>query len=816
MAKKTDLVIVESPSKAKTIGKYLGPGYEVKASMGHVRDLPKSKIGVDLEKGFLPNYQPIKGKEDIISDLKKAAKKSGKVYLATDPDREGEAISWHLKELLDIPDDKTYRVTFNEITKNVVNQSIAAPRAIDQNLVNAQQARRILDRIVGYQLSPLLWRKIRRGLSAGRVQSVATRLVVEREEEIRAFQPQEYWTLEADLARVAPNVGTFKAQFYGREKKMELATKEQADAIAAAVAQGKYTVSKVKRQEKNRTPAPPFTTSTLQQEASRKLNMAPARTMSIAQQLYEGIDISGEGTVGLITYMRTDSLRLSEEALAAAKGFIQRRYGPEYYPAQTRHFKTKGNAQDAHEAIRPSDVNLVPDEIKKDLTGEQYRLYKLIWSRFLACQMANAVYDSLSIEVENSGYTFRASHSSLKFSGFTAVYEEGKDEEEEERSSPLPDLKEGEQLESKELKEDQHFTQPPARYSEASLIRALEEKGIGRPSTYAPTISTILNREYVVKEGKALRPTPLGEVVTGLMKDKFQDIVDPAFTAQMEEQLDQVEEGSTNWKQVLEDFYGSFDAELKKAEEELDGERIKVPDEVSEEVCPQCGRNLVIKSGRFGRFLACPGWPECDFTMPLVVEMPGKCPKCGGRLLKRTGKSKKTGKQYTYYCCEHLNHKDESKRCDFMTWDVPVKDNCPVCGQTMFKKAGRGAKKPFCINEACSNFTPEEKRGGWVKRPAEGGEAEGAQEDQAETNLESAEAPQADQTPAPGKKAASKKVSAGKKATATKKTAAAKKTTAAQKGATAAKKTAAKKTAAKKTTAKKSTATKAAKGENQG
>jgi DNA topoisomerase-1 len=816
VAKKTDLVIVESPSKAKTIGKYLGPGYEVKASMGHVRDLPKSKIGVDLEKGFLPNYQPIKGKEDIISDLKKAAKKSGKVYLATDPDREGEAISWHLKELLDIPDDKTYRVTFNEITKNVVNQSIAAPRAIDQNLVNAQQARRILDRIVGYQLSPLLWRKIRRGLSAGRVQSVATRLVVEREEEIRAFQPQEYWTLEADLARVAPNVGTFKAQFYGREKKMELATKEQADAIAAAVAQGKYTVSKVKRQEKNRTPAPPFTTSTLQQEASRKLNMAPARTMSIAQQLYEGIDISGEGTVGLITYMRTDSLRLSEEALAAAKGFIQRRYGPEYYPAQTRHFKTKGNAQDAHEAIRPSDVNLVPDEIKKDLTGEQYRLYKLIWSRFLACQMANAVYDSLSIEVENSGYTFRASHSSLKFSGFTAVYEEGKDEEEEERSSPLPDLKEGEQLESKELKEDQHFTQPPARYSEASLIRALEEKGIGRPSTYAPTISTILNREYVVKEGKALRPTPLGEVVTGLMKDKFQDIVDPAFTAQMEEQLDQVEEGSTNWKQVLEDFYGSFDAELKKAEEELDGERIKVPDEVSEEVCPQCGRNLVIKSGRFGRFLACPGWPECDFTMPLVVEMPGKCPKCGGRLLKRTGKSKKTGKQYTYYCCEHLNHKDESKRCDFMTWDVPVKDNCPVCGQTMFKKAGRGAKKPFCINEACSNFTPEEKRGGWVKRPAEGGEAEGAQEDQAETNLESAEAPQADQTPAPGKKAASKKVSAGKKATATKKTAAAKKTTAAQKGATAAKKTAAKKTAAKKTTAKKSTATKAAKGENQG
>ena len=649
MANKTDLVIVESPSKAKTIGKYLGPGYEVKASMGHVRDLPKSKIGVDIEQGFVPNYQPIKGKEDVIADLKKAAKKSGKVYLATDPDREGEAISWHLKELLDIPDDKTYRVTFNEITKNVVNQSIAAPRAIDQNLVNAQQARRILDRIVGYQLSPLLWRKIRRGLSAGRVQSVATRLVVEREEEIRAFQPQEYWTIEANLARISPNQGSFQAQFHGREKKMELHSKEEAEAIIAQVQQGSFAVSKVKRQEKSRQPAPPFTTSTLQQEASRKLNMTPARTMAIAQQLYEGVDISGEGTVGLITYMRTDSLRLSEEALAAAKGFIQRRYGEEYYPAQPRRFKAKGNAQDAHEAIRPSDVNLVPDEIKKDLTGEQYRLYKLIWSRFLACQMAPALYDSLSIEVENSGYTFRASHSSLKFSGFTAVYEEGKDEEEEEKNSPLPDLKEGEGLNCQGLKQDQHFTQPPARYSEASLIRALEEKGIGRPSTYAPTISTILNREYVVKEGRALRPTALGEVVTGLMKDKFQDIVDPTFTAQMEEQLDKVEEGSADWKKVLSEFYQDFDAELHKAEQELDGERIRVPDEVSEEICPQCGRNLVVKSGRFGRFLACPRWPECDFTMPLVVEMPGKCPKCCGRLLKRTGKSKKTGKQYTYY-----------------------------------------------------------------------------------------------------------------------------------------------------------------------
>ncbi len=719
MATKTDLVIVESPSKAKTIGKYLGPGYEVVASMGHVRDLPKSKLGVDVEHGFQPDYQPIKGKEETITALKKAAKKSGKVYLATDPDREGEAISWHLKELLNIPDEKTYRVTFNEITKKVVNESIAAPRAIDQNLVDAQQARRILDRIVGYELSPLLWKKIRRGLSAGRVQSVATRLVVEREEEIRAFQPQEYWSIQVDLERVRPNLGGFQAMFYGREKKMELHSQEEAEAIVAEVSAAPFSVSKVKRQEKLRNPAPPFTTSTLQQEASRKLNMTPARTMSIAQQLYEGVDITGEGTVGLITYMRTDSLRLSEEAIAAAKGFIETRYGKQYYPPQARHYKTKGSAQDAHEAIRPSDVNLVPDEIKKDLTSEQYKLYKLIWSRFLACQMASAVYDSVSIEAQSAGYTFRASHSELKFSGFTAVYEEGKDDEDEAPQSPLPDLKEGEDLDLKKADKQQHFTQPPARYSEATLIRALEEKGIGRPSTYAPTISTILNREYVVKEGRALRPTPLGEVVTGLMKDKFQDIVDPTFTAQMEEELDKVEEGSMDWKKVLSAFYDDFEAELHKAEQELDGERIKVPDEVSEEICPQCGRNLVIKSGRFGRFLACPGWPECDFTMPLVVEMPGKCPKCGGRLLKRTGKSKKTGKQYTYYCCEHLNSKDESRRCDFMTWDVPVKDNCPVCGWTMFKKSGRGFKKPFCINEQCSNFTPEEKRGGWKKKTEE-------------------------------------------------------------------------------------------------
>ena len=767
---KSNLVIVESPAKAKTIGKYLGPGYEVKASMGHVRDLPKSKIGVDVEHGFTVDYQPIKGKEEVITDLKKAAKKSDKVFLATDPDREGEAISWHLKEMLGIPDDKTYRVTFNEITKTVVNDSIANPRAIDMDLVNAQQARRVLDRIVGYQISPLLWKKIRRGLSAGRVQSVATRLVCEREEEIRAFVPQEYWSLEADLARIAPNLGQFKANFYGREKKVELHSKDEVDAVVEAVKSAPFTVTGVKRQDKLRNPAPPFITSTLQQEASRKLNMTPRRTMSIAQQLYEGVDIAGEGTVGLITYMRTDSLRLSDEATAAARDFILARYGANYYPGKTRVYKTKSGAQDAHEAIRPSNVNLTPEDVKKDLTAEQYKLYKLIWSRFLACQMASAVYDSVSIEVASAGYTFRATHSSLKFSGYTAVYVEGKDEEEETFQSPLPDLKEGETVELKGLKPDQHFTQPPSRYTEATLIKALEEKGIGRPSTYAPTISTILDREYVVKEGRALRPTPLGEVVTGLMKDKFPDIVDTAFTANMEEQLDEVETGKVDWKSLLTQFYGGFEKEMKQAETDLDGERIKVPDEVSDVICPKCGRNLVYKSGRFGRFLACPGWPECDHTQPIVVEMPGKCPKCGGKILKKTSK-----RGFAYYGCENNTNKDEARKCDFMTWDVPVKDNCPVCGHTLFKKSGRGFKKPFCINPECPNFLPEDQRGYKKKTTAE--------------------------TPAEGTPPEEEKKPAAKKKTAAKKTAATKKTAA--KKTAAAKKTTAKKTTAKKTTTKK-------------
>ncbi len=780
---KSNLVIVESPAKAKTIGKYLGPGYEVKASMGHVRDLPKSKLGVDVEHGFHVDYQPIKGKEEVISDLKKAAKKSEKVFLATDPDREGEAISWHLKEMLGIPDDKTYRVTFNEITKKVVNDSIANPRAIDMDLVNAQQARRVLDRIVGYQISPLLWKKIRRGLSAGRVQSVATRLVCEREEEIKAFVPQEYWSIEADLARIAPNLGQFKAAFHGREKKMELHSKDEVDAVMAAVGQAPFAVTGVKRQDKLRNPAPPFITSTLQQEASRKLNMPPRRTMSIAQQLYEGVDIAGEGTVGLITYMRTDSLRLSDEATAAARDFILSRYGANYYPGKPRVYKTKSGAQDAHEAIRPSNVNLTPEDVKKDLTAEQYKLYKLIWSRFLACQMASAIYDSVSIEVTSAGYTFRATHSALKFSGYTAVYVEGKDEEEETFQSPLPDLKEGETVELKGLKPDQHFTQPPGRYTEATLIKALEEKGIGRPSTYAPTISTILDREYVVKEGRALRPTPLGEVVTGLMKDKFTDIVDTAFTANMEEQLDEVETGKVDWKSLLTQFYGGFEKELKQAEANLDGERIKVPDEVSDVICPKCGRNLVYKSGRFGRFLACPGWPECDHTQPIVVEMPGKCPKCGGKILKKTSK-----RGFAYYGCENNTNKDEARKCDFMTWDVPVKETCPSCGHTLFKKSGRGFKKPFCINPECPNFLPEDQRGYKKKTTAAETPAEGAP-------------PEEEKKPA-AKKTTAKKTAA--KTTTAKKTATTKKATTAKK--TTAKKAAEKKPAAKKTATKKAAA----------
>ena len=797
MAKK-HLVIVESPAKAKTIGKYLGKDYEVRASMGHLRDLPKSKLGVDIEHDFEPAYQPIRGKEELIGELKKAAKSSDIVYLATDPDREGEAISWHLKALLGLDDDKAKRVTFNEITKKVVSESIEKPRAIDQDLVDAQQARRVLDRIVGYQLSPLLWKKVRRGLSAGRVQSVAARMVDDREKEIRAFEPQEYWTLDAVLLD-EPSQKSFAAHYYGKDgKKVEPASGEQVDAIIADIGDKPFTVTNIKRTDKQRSPSLPFTTSTLQQDASHKLNMTPRRTMAIAQQLYEGVDITGEGTVGLITYMRTDSLRISEEAVAAAKTFILGRYGEVYYPKAARHYKAKAGAQDAHEAIRPSNVELTPERVKGDLTGEQYRLYRLIWSRFLASQMANAVYDSVSVQIMAADHEFHASASSLKFSGYTAVYEESRDDDgKEEKEDALPPLCEGQSLALERFSPLQHFTQPPLRYTDATLIRAMEQNGIGRPSTYAPTVSTILDREYVIKDGKYLRPTPLGEVVTDLMEQRFSDIVDMKFTARMEQKLDAVEEGKTPWKDVIRDFYGNFERDLKNAEEALDGVRIKVPDEVSEEKCDICGRNMVVKSGRFGRFLACPGYPECTFTKPLVIEMPGRCPKCGGRMMKRTGVSRKTNKQYTYYACEFSASSDPEKKCDFMTWDVPTKDDCPECGQTMFKKAGKGFKRPYCINPACPRFVPEDQRG-YVKKPA----ANAEDAETAGTEVSAEKKPAAKKTAA--KSSAAKKPAAAKKTT--------KKTAAGDGEEKSAKKTAAEKTAtAKKAAAKKTPAKPAAK-----
>ena len=699
MAKGKDLVIVESPAKATTTEKYLGSGFKVKASMGHVRDLPKSKMGVDIEHGFEPEYIPVKDKKDLIAELKKDAASAGTVYLATDPDREGEAISWHLKELLELPDEKARRVTFNEITNRVVNDSIRQPRSIDQDLVDAQQARRILDRIVGYKLSPLLWKKIKTGLSAGRVQSVATRMVVDREDEIKAFVSEEFWLLDASLSR-GDGSGSFVARYYGRNgRKQELKSEAEVNSVIEATKDSPFLVDSVKRGEKQRSPAPPFITSTLQQEASRRLGMTPRRTMSIAQQLYEGIELAGRGSVGLITYMRTDSLRLSDEALSAAARFITERYGSEYYPGKPRRFKTKAGAQDAHEAIRPTDIFLTPELVRKDLTQEQYRLYRLIWGRFTASQMANALYDNVAVEVLSGPYSFRANYSELKFAGYTAVYEEARDEESDELANPLPSLSEGEALKLEKMTPDQQFTQPPSRYTEATLIRAMEEKGIGRPSTYAPTISTITAHDYVIKEGKYLRPTPLGEVVTGMMKEHFSDIVDLKFTNHMEAQLDEIEGGKIPWRQVLEEFYQGFDREMSAAETALEGVRLKVPDEESDEICEVCGRRMVVKKGKFGYFLACPGFPECTFTKPIVVEMPGKCPKCGGKILKRTSR-----KGYVFYACER------GTDCGFITWDVPTKDYCPACGKTLFKRSGRGPLKSFCINEACPNFVPEEKR----------------------------------------------------------------------------------------------------------
>ncbi|MGM9575557.1 MAG: type I DNA topoisomerase [Oscillospiraceae bacterium] len=716
---KKNLVIVESPAKAKTIEKYLGGDYKVVASMGHLRDLPKSTLGIDIENDFEPKYIPVKDHKEVIDNLKKLSKSSGTVYLATDPDREGEAISWHLKELLNLPDDRARRVTFNEITKKVVTESIKNPRDIDSDLVDAQQARRLLDRLVGYKLSPLLWKKIKRGLSAGRVQSVATRMVVDRENEIRSFVSEEYWLLDAIFGCESGDA-SFTARFYGKgDKKLELRSEAEVNEVIAATEDKPFTVKSVKRGKKHRSPSPPFITSTLQQESSRRLGMTPRRTMSIAQQLYEGVDIEGLGTVGLITYMRTDSLRLSDEALMAAKNYIIEHYGKEYYHGSFRVYKTKSGAQDAHEAIRPTNIELSPERVRKDLTPEQYRLYRLIWGRFTASQMANSVYDNVVVDVESNDYIFRANYSEMKFPGYTAVYEESRDEETNELRSKLPSLEEGERVYLEKMLPEQQFTQPPARYTEATLIRAMEEKGIGRPSTYAPTISTITSHEYVVKDGKYLKPTNLGEVVTELMMERFPDIVDLKFTNHMEEELDDVESGKRYWKELIREFYKDFSTELEEAEKALDGVRIKVPDELSDEYCDVCGRQMVVKSGRFGRFLACPAYPECNFTKPLVIEMPGRCPACGSRILKRTSK-----KGNTYYACERGPEcpwrgtaADGSEIKGFMTWYVPTKDNCPSCGKTLFKPGGKGRMKAFCINENCKDFVPEDKRG-YKKKPA--------------------------------------------------------------------------------------------------
>ena len=722
------LVIVESPAKAKTIGKYLGSDYVVKASMGHLRDLPRKTMGVDLEHDFEPEYGPIEGKDKIISELRKAAKEADFVYLATDPDREGEAISWHLKSLLNLKDGEYKRVTFNEITKKGVHYGIEHPRDIDVDLVDAQQARRILDRIVGYRLSPFLWRKVKRGLSAGRVQSVATRLVVDREQEIRAFQPEEYWSIEAVLRTQAG--GTFTARYYGEpDGKVELKNEEQTRKIVDEVTGKPFLVSTIKKGKKKKSAAPPFTTSTLQQEASRKLNMVPRRTMSVAQELYEGVELGGEyGLTGLITYMRTDSLRLSDEATAAAAAYIQKRYGEQFYPGKPRVFKTKGAAQDAHEAIRPSNVEIEPDAVRDQLTPDQYKLYKLIWSRFVACQMADAILDTISADITSEGHIFRASGHTVAFPGFTAVYEESTDDdkqgekgEKSESGKPLPAFDEGDSLTADKIDPAQHFTQPPARYTEASLIRAMEEKGIGRPSTYAPTIATIIDRDYVSKENRSLRPTPLGEGVTGLLVDKFKSVADYEFTANMENQLDEVEAGKVAYVQLLHTFYDGFAGALEQAEKDLDKTRIKIPDEETDVVCEKCGRKMVIKSGRFGKFLACPGFPECTNTKPMSEDTGASCPTCGAKVVK-----KKSARGYVYYSCETY------PTCQFITWDKPLKTKCPICDSSLFRHTDRDSKEvtDVCLREGCTykelvkeGVSPEEAEKNRQRREARAAKA---------------------------------------------------------------------------------------------
>ena len=653
------LIIVESPAKANTIKKFLGGNTKVVASMGHIRDLPKSKLGVDVEHNFEPQYINIRGKGDLIKSLKKEAASAKKVFLATDPDREGEAIAWHLAHILNIDEKADVRVTFNEITKGAVQEAIKKPRKIDMNLTDAQQARRVLDRIVGYKMSPVLWKKVRRGLSAGRVQSVAVKLIVDREEEIENFIPEEYWNIYAILLDDKTNK-TFEAKFYGKNnKKLELHKKEEVDEIIKEIEKAKYIIKEVKKGERKRTPAPPFTTSTMQQEASRKLGFTLKKTMSVAQGLYEGVKIPEKGTVGLITYMRTDSTRISEVARAAAKTQILKTYGEEYY--DNRYYRTKTDAQDAHEAIRPTYVDINPEEIKDALTKDQYKLYKLIYNRFIASQMSAAVYDTLSVTIDANDYTFKASGQNLKFKGFMVLYVEGQDEKEEEENTKIPDLQENQIVKKQKLESKQSFTEPPPRYTEASLVKALEEKGIGRPSAYSPTITTILERRYIEKIQKQLAPTELGKIVNKLLTENFSDIINVEFTANMENEFDKIAEGKENWKKVIEEFYGPFEKEVEKVEKEL--EHVELVEEVSDVPCEKCGRMMVIKYGRYGKFLACPGYPECKNAKPFVETIDVPCPKCGAKVQVR-----KTKRKRNYYICEN-----NPKSCDYISWNKPKK-----------------------------------------------------------------------------------------------------------------------------------------------
>ena len=652
------LIIVESPAKANTIKKFLGGSTKVVASMGHIRDLPKSKLGVD-EKTFEPQYINIRGKGDLIKSLKKDAKAAKKVFLATDPDREGEAIAWHLAHILDIPEDAQNRVTFNEITKPAVQKAIKEPRTIDKNLVDAQQARRVLDRIVGYKMSPVLWKKVRRGLSAGRVQSVAVKLIVDRENEIEKFIPEEYWNIYANLLD-KESKKKFVAKFYGKNgKKLDLHKQEEVDEILKAIENAKFIVEEVKKGERKRTPAPPFTTSTMQQEASRKLGFTLKKTMSVAQGLYEGVKIPERGTVGLITYMRTDSTRISEEARKVAKQEIVKQYGEEYY--ENRYYKTKADSQDAHEAIRPTYIDVNPEDIKESLNNDQYKLYKLIYNRFLASQMAPAVFNTISATIDANNYTFKANGQSIKFKGFMALYVEGVDVESKEDNSNVPDLKEKQEVKKESIEGKQSFTEPPPRYTEASLVKALEEKGIGRPSTYSPTITTILDRRYIEKEKKQLYPTELGKAVNKLLIENFSDVVNEEFTIKIENEFDEIAEGKEEWKKMIEEFYGPFIKEVEEVEKNL--EHVELEEEVTDIPCEKCGRMMVVKYGRYGKFLACPGYPECKNAKPYVVTIEEPCPKCGGKVQIR-----KTKKRRNYYICEN-----NPASCDYISWNKPKK-----------------------------------------------------------------------------------------------------------------------------------------------